>query len=93
MTEKFQTEIENGKGQSLTQLARLVPEFRPGKKPSLSRLYRWAVDGKKIGKKVVRLEAIKSPGGWLSTPGAMFRFFQAITDATISNDESSPKHN
>src|SRR5687767_1178417 len=80
VTEKLLSEIADGQGESLTQLARRIPSFRSGKPATLGRLWRWVLSGKTgpAGHRVY-LEAVKTPGGWISTPRAVARFFAALT--------------
>lgn len=80
MTPSFKTEIENGQGQKLTTICQLIPSYREGRPATLSRVLRWILNGRKAPDGTrVRLEAMKTPGGWISTPAALTRFFIALT--------------
>lgn len=80
-------EIAEGKGQSLTQLAKLIPSRRKGRPVTLSCILRWVLDGIEApnGERV-RMEALKTPSGWISTPAALTRFLSALTPRFDSSD-------
>jgi hypothetical protein len=89
ITEQLLSEIAEGKGEQLRALARRVPSYRHGRPATLSRLIRWILDGvlAPTGERV-RLEAVKGPAGWISTPGALARFLAALTPRPT--DEPTP---
>jgi hypothetical protein len=73
-------EIARGQGQTLNQLARLFPPARRGKPVSLSCILRWVINGIRLPDgSVVRLEAARCSGRWLSSPAAIQRFLAAQT--------------
>jgi hypothetical protein len=104
VTEELLQEIACGKGQPLKELCALLPcarrlKDKSGKlttrRPTFSRILRWVLDGKKIGPdSVVKLEACKSPAGWVSTAGAVARFFARLTPVganTSTANRASPR--
>lgn len=73
-------EIALGQGQTLSQLARLFPPARRGKPVSLGCVLRWVLDGVRLPDgSIVRLEAARCSGRWLSTPAAIQRFIEGQT--------------
>jgi hypothetical protein len=73
-------EIAAGQGIYLSQAARLLPPCRRGRPVTLSCLVRWILDGTTVhdGSRV-RLEAVKGPAGWITTPAALARYLAART--------------
>jgi hypothetical protein len=64
----------------LAAAAKLVPPARGGKKTHLSTLLRWITRGAKGPRgEVVRLEAIRLGGRWMTTRTALQRFAEALT--------------
>lgn len=64
---------------SLGQVARLIPPMR-GRKTHVSTIGRWIVDGTRTpGGEVVRLEAVRLGGRWLTTREALARYMDALT--------------
>jgi hypothetical protein len=80
---------------SLAQAARLLPPGRRGRPVSLSCVLRWVLSGVRLPSgEIVRLEAIRLGGRWLTSVEALERFadrqtpqFDART-ATISRSAS-----
>jgi hypothetical protein len=62
---------------TLSEVAKYCPRHRRGKKPHTSTLYRWATHGSQG----ILLEALKTPGGWVTTKEALRRFFLDLTNA------------
>lgn len=80
MEDPILAEVEAGRGQRLRELAKTLPPHRRGRPVTLSCILRWITDGASAPDGTrVRLEAVRMPGGWVSTQGAMRRFFQALT--------------
>ncbi|OAI41453.1 hypothetical protein AYO40_03080 [Planctomycetaceae bacterium SCGC AG-212-D15] len=64
----------------LSAAARLLPPMRRGRPVSTSCLFRWIADGVKTpGGEVVRLEAIRMGGRWLTSKQALQRFAERQT--------------
>jgi hypothetical protein len=80
MSDELLSEIENGEGLTLRDLAAVCPRQRRGKPVSLSCVLRWCLigvrgpDGARI-----KLEAARLSGKWISTRRALRRFVQAQT--------------
>ena len=62
---------------TLSQAARFCPRHRQGKKPHSSTLYRWATRGSRG----VVLDALRTPGGLVTTKAALLRFFTELSRA------------
>jgi hypothetical protein len=80
MSDELLSEIENGEGLTLRDLAAYCPRQRRGKPVSLSCVLRWCLigvrgpDGARI-----KLEAARLSGKWISSRGALRRFVEAQT--------------
>jgi hypothetical protein len=59
---------------SLTAAARLLPPGRRGRPTTLSCILRWVLTGVKTPAGVVRLEAVRMGGRWITTHEALARF-------------------
>jgi hypothetical protein len=59
---------------SLSQAARLLPPSRCGRPVTLSCLLRWVLNGVRTPNGVVRLEAIRLGGRWITSHEALARF-------------------
>jgi hypothetical protein len=93
LSDQLRCEVAAGEGEKLSVLARRVPSYRSGKPASLSRLLRWVLDGVRgpDGQRVY-MEALRTPSGWISTPRAISRFFEALTPTTTEpNAAPAPK--
>jgi len=65
---------------TLSQAGRLLPPGRHGKTPSLGCLLRWVLDGcRSPSGEVVRLEALRVGGRWVTSREALQRFALALT--------------
>jgi hypothetical protein len=65
---------------SLTEAARLLPCGRRNRKPHLSTLLRWVLTGAKSATgELVRLEALRLGGRWVTTREALQRFAERLT--------------
>lgn len=78
-------EIQQGLGLPLKDLAKLAPVRRQGRPVNMATLWRWALRGAMgpAGQKI-RLEAVRAPGGWISSAAALTRFFSALTPSLDS---------
>jgi hypothetical protein len=90
VTDQIHSEISSGQGEKLTALTKRVPRYRRNRPATLGRLLRWVLHGvlDPDGNRIY-LEAVRTPGGWVSTPGAMSRFFSALTPA-LANQPVAP---
>lgn len=85
LSEAFLDEIQAGDGRPLKDLAKLCPSPHGGH-VHWSALWRWAMRGIKApGGRILRLEAARLSGKWISTPQAIRRFIASQTP-----DVSSP---
>lgn len=95
VTDILLEEIAAGQGQKIAQAAKTIPTNRTGpngpRPVSLSCVLRWIIDGVRgpDGERV-HLEAVKGPSGWITTPGAVSRFFVALTP-TRETKRTSPR--
>jgi hypothetical protein len=65
---------------SLAQAARLLPPSRGGRPVTLSCLLRWVLHGvRSPGGQLVRLDAIRLGGRWVTSREALQRFAEALT--------------
>ena len=68
------------RGLSLAEAAKLIPPSRGGKRTHLSTILRWILHGAKGPQgSVVRLEAVRLGGRWLTTYEAIHRFTERLT--------------
>ena len=76
------TEIQSGGGLSLSAAGRLFPGHRGNKAVDPSTVFRWVTRGlPSPDGQVVRLEAVRVGGRWLTSRGAVARFVAALTPA------------
>jgi hypothetical protein len=76
-------EITGGQGLSLTQAARRFPPHRRNRPVCASTIWRWVHDGVRVPDgQVVRLEAARVCGRWLTSEPALQRFIAAQTPKT-----------
>jgi hypothetical protein len=61
------------------ELAKLVKEFRPGKETTVQTIMRWIKSGVLSANGIVRLEAVKIGGRWITSLEALERFAAAQT--------------
>jgi hypothetical protein len=67
---------------SITQACQLLPEGSKGKKPSFVTVYRWILSGVKTPDgQLVKLEAVRLGGKWLTSREALQRFMDRLTPA------------
>jgi hypothetical protein len=60
---------------SLAAAARMIPSGRRGRPCNLSTIFRWIIDGVRLPSgEVVRLEAVRLGGRWLTSAEAIQRF-------------------
>jgi hypothetical protein len=80
VNQQLLSEISSGMGEPLTRAARRFPSYRRGRPVTLGCLVRWIHKGTKgPDGSIVRLEAARCSGRWLTTPGAIERFLAAQT--------------
>ncbi|WP_168219369.1 DUF1580 domain-containing protein [Limnoglobus roseus] len=69
---------------SLSTAGRLFPGHRGGVAVSPSTVFRWVTKGTRSSAgQVVRLDAVRVGGRWLTSRGAVKRFVAALTDNSI----------
>jgi len=79
-SEQLLQEVEDGLGMPLTALAKRVPPTRQGRPVTLGCPLRWILDGvRSPNGNIVRLDAVRLAGRWITTPGALRRFMLAQT--------------
>ncbi|AWM37122.1 hypothetical protein GobsT_49540 [Gemmata obscuriglobus] len=75
-------EIQVGAGLSLSAAGRLFPGHRGGASVDPSTVFRWVTKGARAGEgRVVKLEAARVGGRWLTSREAVARFVAALTEA------------
>src|ERR1700687_982534 len=67
-------DLRNETTVSLSQAARLLPAGLRGRPVTLSCLLRWVIDGVKTPTGMVRLEAVRMGGRWITSIEALERF-------------------
>lgn len=86
------TEIQSGDGLSLGAAARLFPGHRGGAAVNPSTTFRWVKKGAKTPAGViVKLEAVRVGGRWLTARGAVARFVAALTAAADPTPQPPPR--
>lgn len=76
------SEIQTGSGLSLSAAGRLFPGHRANGTVDPSTVFRWRTKGTRTaGGQVVKLEAVRVGGRWLTSRGAVARFVAALTAA------------
>lgn len=77
------TEIQCGEGLNLSAAGRLFPAHRGEGTVGPSTVFRWLTKGaRSTGGQLVKLEAVRVGGRWLTSRGAVARFVQALTTAS-----------
>jgi hypothetical protein len=75
-------DLTSERGLSLAEAAKLIPPSRGGKRTHLSTILRWILHGAKAPDgSLVRLEAVRLGGRWLTTCEAIRRFTERLTPA------------
>jgi len=83
-------EIQAGGGLSLSAAGRLFPGHRGGTSVDPSTVFRWVTKGTRTaGGRVVKLEAVRVGGRWLTSRGAVTRFVAALTEAASPAGEAT----
>ncbi len=78
-------EIAAGQGITLSQAARRLPSNRGGRPVHISCVLRWISNGVRLGDgRIVRLEAARVAGRWLTSEAALQRFIAAQNPGAIS---------
>jgi hypothetical protein len=77
---------------SLSQAARRLPPGRKGAPVSLACVLRWVLDGSRAPDgRVVKLEAVRLGGRWLTSLEALQRFAEALTPRLNDSPVSPPR--
>jgi hypothetical protein len=75
-------EIQAGDGLAMSAAGRLFPGHRGKSNVDPSTVFRWITKGTRTTSgAIVKLEAVRVGGRWLTSRGAVARFVQALTDA------------
>lgn len=78
-------EIQSGQGLALSAVGRLFPAHRGTGTVDPSTVFRWVTKGAKTpAGDLVKLEAVRVGGRWLTSRGAVARFVAALTAAADS---------
>jgi hypothetical protein len=73
-------DLKNETALSLAAATRLLPPGRQGRPVSLSCILRWVLTGaKSLSGEMVRLEAVRLGGRWLTSVEALQRFAERLT--------------
>lgn len=90
-TPSIQSEIIAGDALGLSAAARLLPAHRGEGRASASTIWRWIRTGTRTGDgRVVRLEAARIGGRWLTSKAAITRYMSALTPITPSATPRTP---
>jgi hypothetical protein len=74
-------EIEAGEGLGIAATGRLFPAYRGKGKVNPATVWRWVMKGQKSKRgAVVKLEAVRVGGRWLTTRSAVARFVTTLTE-------------
>jgi hypothetical protein len=85
------TEIQSGAGLSLSAAGRLFPGHRGGAAVDPSTVFRWVTKGTRThAGQLVKLEAVRVGGRWLTSRGAVARFVAALTEAADPSTSPPP---
>jgi hypothetical protein len=77
---------------SLSEVCRLLPPGRNGAKPALGTILRWILGGSRAPDgTLVRLEAIRIGGKWLTSREALARWTAKLTPRLRDNPMSPPR--
>jgi hypothetical protein len=82
-------DLRNEATLSLSQAAKLLPPGRRGRPVTLPCLLRWILDGVKTPNGVVRLEAARLGGRWLTSVEALERFADKQTPKLDDQSQAS----
>ncbi len=75
-------DLTNEPALTLSQAAKLVPSYRVGRPTHVSRLVRWIVNGVRADDgRLIKLEAMRLGGQWVTSAAALQRFAEAMTPA------------
>ena len=84
-------EIEAGGGLSLPAAGRTFPAHRGEGTVNPSTVFRWVTKGARTGDgQLVKLEAVRTPGRWLTSRAAVARFVAALTAAADPSATPAP---
>jgi hypothetical protein len=76
---------------SLVDAARLLPPARQGRPVSMSCILRWILSGVRTPSGVVRLEAVRLGGRWLTSREALQRFAEQQTPNLTEQAPPAPR--
>jgi hypothetical protein len=77
---------------SLAAAAALIPPARSGKRTHISTILRWILSGAKAPTgEVVRLEAVRLGGRWMTSKESLQRFAERLTPQTVGEPAPLPR--
>jgi hypothetical protein len=77
---------------TLSQAARLIPPARGGKRCHISTIARWIISGTRaLDGSIVRLEAARLGGRWITSREAIGRYMQRLTPRTDTPAPEMPR--
>jgi hypothetical protein len=84
-------DLTHERGIGLHEAAKIPPSFREGKPTHVSTMIRWIAKGVKLANgEIVRLEALRCGGRWITSVEAVARFMQALTDGALHAPKETP---
>jgi hypothetical protein len=84
------SEIVEGNGLSMSDAGGLVPALRGKRRTNPATVWRWVCRGHRLPNgSVIKLEAAKLAGRWLTSRSALARFLERVTAASTPPDPSS----
>jgi hypothetical protein len=87
---KIISEIVAGEALSMGEAGRIIPALRGQKRTDPATIWRWVNRGHKLPDgSVLKLEAAKMAGRWLTSKPALGRFLERITAASIPQSEDT----
>jgi hypothetical protein len=86
------SEIVEGNGLSMSDAGRIVPALRGNRRTNPATIWRWVCRGHRLPDgSVIKLEAAKLAGRWLTSRAALARFLERVTAASTPVPPSDPK--
>ena len=90
-TPQVLTEIQSGQGLALSAAGRLFPAHRGTGSVDPSTVFRWVIRGSKSSDgRIVKLEAVRVGGRWLTSQAALTRFVAALSASVESPPHQLP---
>jgi hypothetical protein len=84
------SEIVAGEALSMGEAGRIIPALRGQKRTDPATIWRWVNRGHKLPDgSILKLEAAKMAGRWLTSKSALARFMERITAASTPQSENT----